>query len=67
MKYHAKPEDRETVLISGWFHKLQIKKFRGQPPTCHRCGKELKVGDKIHSHRQGPYHLECWEALFIDI
>lgn len=66
-KYHVRPEDKKKVLIVSWFHRIQIKKFKGKTPTCRRCGEELHVGDRVHSHRQGMYHQKCWDELYVDL
>jgi hypothetical protein len=39
--------------------------------VCRRCGKAIKVGDKVLTNNNGSgsklYHFDCWESLFIDV
>jgi hypothetical protein len=44
--------------------------FKGKV-ICKKCGKELKIGDRVKGHRNSGtsklYHHECFDQLYIDL
>jgi len=60
----------EYVMDSRIYTKL---KNRGHDLKCYRCGKPIKIGDRVCSLQAGHkgrktriYHIKCYEDMFYD-
>ena len=63
---------QRTYIMSDSVYRRLLKLRNAERILCERCGKEIKPGQKVMAKlsvngRTKYYHLDCWNACFIEI